>query len=911
MSRTVALVMLFVVVLVTPAAAQSIPQSVRVQGYLSDRAGGTPVTANGVYNMVFEIFDVSVGGLALATVGPIGVTVTNGVYEAAIPAGPSLFSGPSRYLQITVNGEVLSPRLRIDSTPYALRSDSAVKAETVAPGSVGAAGLAPGAVTPPALAPGAVTPSALADGAVTGAKIGVPCTEGQILLRSNGMWTCAGLPAVAQVCPDGSFLYCYPGPSNTLDVGTCRAGISSCKPDRTGFTDCAGAVTPVEETCDGQDNDCDGVVDEGGACGTCGDGILQGGEACDGANLNDQSCQSLGYTGGVLACSAGCTFDTTACTGCADADGDTFPGSGCGGTDCNDANPSVHPGAAEVCDGQDNDCDGVVDEGGACGTCGNGIREAGEGCDGGDFGGLTCQDLGYAGGSLLCNQCVLDARDCTNAVCGDGVIDAGEACDGANLNGQSCQSLGYTGGVLACSAGCTFDTTACTGCPDADLDGHTSSACGGADCDDTRSNVFPGAAEVCDGRDNDCDGVVDEGGACGTCGDGILQGGEACDGANLNGQSCQSLGYTGGVLGCSAGCTFDTTACTGCADADGDTFPGSGCGGTDCDDANPSVHPGAAEVCDGVDNDCDGVVDEGGACGTCGDGILQGGEACDGANLGGQSCQSQGYTGGVLACSAGCTFDTTACTGCADADGDTFPGSGCGGTDCNDANPSVHPGAAEVCDGQDNDCDGVVDEGGACGTCGNGIREAGEGCDGGDFGGLTCQDLGYAGGSLLCNQCVLDARDCTNAVCGDGVIDAGEACDGANLNGQSCQSLGYTGGVLACSAGCTFDTTACTGCPDADLDGHTSSACGGADCDDTRSNVFPGAAEVCDGRDNDCDGVVDEGGACGTCGDGILQGGEACDGANLNGQSCQSLGYTGGVLGCSAGCTFDTSGCAP
>jgi hypothetical protein len=86
--------------------------------------------------------------------------------------------------------------------------------------------------------------------------------------------------------------------------------------------------------------------------------------------------------------------------------------------------------------------------------------------------------------------------------------------------------------------------------------------------------------------------------------------GEQCDGADLGGASCSSLGFAGGTLGCSASCQFDTSACT------------------------QSL---------------------------CGNGSVDGSEQCDGANLNGASCVSLGYASGSLACSAGCGFDTTGC----------------------------------------------------------------------------------------------------------------------------------------------------------------------------------------------------------------------------------------------------------
>ena len=94
------------------------------------------------------------------------------------------------------------------------------------------------------------------------------------------------------------------------------------------------------------------------------------------------------------------------------------------------------------------------------------------------------------------------------------------------------------------------------------------------------------------------------------CGSNVIEGEETCDGSDLGGQTCTSLGFDGGTLACGAQCDeFDTSGCS-----------------------------------------------------TCGNGVIEGGETCDGTDLGGHTCVSQGFSGGTLACQASCDgFDTSAC----------------------------------------------------------------------------------------------------------------------------------------------------------------------------------------------------------------------------------------------------------
>lgn len=108
------------------------------------------------------------------------------------------------------------------------------------------------------------------------------------------------------------------------------------------------------------------------------------------------------------------------------------------------------------------------------------------------------------------------------------------------------------------------------GCVDGDGDTFGVGCAAGSDCDDTSANRAPNLIEFCDGMDNDCNGMIDDGLSCG--------------GPNPTPPSCM--------------------------DADQDSY-GEGCpAGPDCDDGDPSTFMGATELCDGKDNDCDTQVDE-------------------------------------------------------------------------------------------------------------------------------------------------------------------------------------------------------------------------------------------------------------------------------------------------------------
>jgi len=284
----------------------------------------------------------------------------------------------------------------------------------------------------------------------------------------------------------------------------------------------------------------------------------------------------------------------------------------------------------------------------------------------------------------------------------------------------------------------------------------------------------------------------------------------------------------------------------------------------------------------------------------CGNGNIEGTEECDGTDFGGATCQSEGFEGGSLSCSGTCTIDTSNCHMCGNGSVDT-------GEDCDGANLDGETCTSQGFDGGTLACStGCSFDTSSCttNTCGNGSLDTGEDCDGANLDGETCTSQGFAGGTLACQagSCAFDTSGCT--MCGNGNIDGSEECDGSNLSGHSCSSLGFTGGTLSCSSGCTFNTSSCemSTCGDGVLDT-------GEQCDDGNETSGDGCSDQCQVEPGyECDSS--EPSICAPlCGNGEIDAGEECDGDNLNGETCTSLGNDDGTLSCTANCTFDTSQC--
>jgi hypothetical protein len=169
--------------------------------------------------------------------------------------------------------------------------------------------------------------------------------------------------------------------------------------------------------------------------------------------------------------------------------------------------------------------------------------------------------------------------------CGNGVLDPNEECEGDDLDAQTCDNFGYNGGQLGCTADCRYDPSMCNAaavCGDGviNADKGESCDCGGqgspcssaqlaglscANFDSPKGVAFGGGVLKCNSP-TACSYNID---ACTYCGDNKRNGGEDCDGAELGGQSCQSLGFDAGALSCNVGCTYNTTSCQSFSCGDG------------------------------------------------------------------------------------------------------------------------------------------------------------------------------------------------------------------------------------------------------------------------------------------------------------------------------------------------------
>ena len=543
----------------------------------------------------------------------------------------------------------------------------------------------------------------------------------------------------------------------------------------------------------------------------------------------------------------GTTDDVTGTTdGLTDADGDGFSGD----EDCSDSDASINPGATEVCNGIDDNCDGVVDEG---------VMQTFYADADGD---------GFGDPDTAIEACSAPADHTNSATdCDDTDADvfpgATEVCDGLDNNCDGTEDEGVGGEWAYDLDGDGFgdpDNTV-TGCEAPD---NTVDLADATDCDDSAGDVFPGALEVCNEIDDNCDEVVDEGvqstyyidtdgdgwGALSPTTDACAEpeGYSAlpgdCDDSNAHvspdaTEVCNELDDD---------CDSDVDepdaadALTWYADRDTDgygdlsnTAPGctapSGyiADNTDCDDAAILVNPGADEICNTIDDDCDGLVDD------------------DDADR--------------LTSSATAWYADDDTDGYGDAADLTYAciqpsGTVTDATDCDDADDDIHPAATEVCNGEDDDCDTLVDDDDSSldTTTGSAFYDDDDSDGYGNASALTmaCEaPAGTVTDNTDCDDSATAVHPTATEVCNsidddcDGDIDD----DDAGLD-TSTGSAFYDDDDSDGYGDASASTLACVA--------PTGTVTDNTDCDDTRSAVNPAASEVCNGLDDDCDGDTDD-----------------------------------------------------
>ena len=593
--------------------------------------------------------------------------------------------------------------------------------------------------------------------------------------------------------------------------------------------------TGAPELCDTIDSDCDGsLVDE------FDDSDGDGGPDCvDEDDDNDGSpdsedCEDADptiYPGATELCDdVDSDCDGGIVDGFPDLDGDTQPD--CVDidddndgdpdvTDCDDANPAIFTGAPELCDLIDSDCDGdLVD--GEVDQDGDGTPDCAD--DDGDGDGESpaqgdCDDTDPSINTTA-------AEDCDS-------IDSN--CDGSLVDGYP-----------------NFDGDNQPDCVDPDDDGD-----GSADLDDCASldpSIFPGAPELCDLIDSDCDSSL------------------ADEFTDTDGDDLPD-------------CVDDDS------DGDGDADL------TDCAPLDNAIYNGAPEACDGVDSDCDGsIVDEfddfdGDLDPDCNDD-----DDDDDGSLDGDDCNDFDaaiYPGAPENCDAidsDCDgsivdlfddFDGDLTPDCIDADDDNDGDDDL--TDCNDADPAIYTGAPELCDEIDSDCDGSLVDGFA-----NFDGDSEPDCvdddddDDGEPDATDCDDFNAAIYSGAPESCDLVDSDCDGTLAdefpdadGDDTPDCVD--DDADGDGQApadgdCDDQDptvYSGAPEDCDyldSDCDgslvdeFDNFDGDGQPDCiDLDDDGDGDPDATDCEDLNASIFNGAPEACDAIDSDCDGdLVDQ-----------------------------------------------------
>ena len=481
--------------------------------------------------------------------------------------------------------------------------------------------------------------------------------------------------------------------------------------------------------------------------------------------------------------------------------------------DCDDNNPDIHPEVIEICDGIDNNCNNLYDEDDPT------ISYTSENMYYSDS-----DNDGFGNPSAQTHHCQVQ----------EGETDIAGDCDDDD-------PFTYPGAAPQDSVfGCMTDQ-------DGDgfgSDSPTGSVLVGTDCDDFHSTSFPNASEICDYTDNDCDGSIDEGSSffypdtdndgygdvstysC-SMDDGFITNSGDCDDTDdsispIAEEICDTIDNNCNAL------VDEGVKVEFYNDGDGDGFgdplsTALACYGSpptgyvynnvDCDDGRNDISPLNDELCDGIDNDCDGTIDE-----------------SDALNV------TQWYIDNDLD-----TYGTNAAivTACNAPSGYTD-----NAQDCDDTMYSTNPGASEIIGNEnDDDCDGIE-------YCYDDLDNDGfsEGISYSPSQDLDCQDASEASMNNLgdCNDLNSMINPSATEIVGDNLD--------SNCNGEELCFVDTDGDAFR-----TIDTSLIINSIDTDcLDsGESSLTSPATDCDDLNSTIYPGAIELVGNTvDEDCDGTV-------------------------------------------------------
>ncbi len=438
--------------------------------------------------------------------------------------------------------------------------------------------------------------------------------------------------------------------------------------------------------------------------------------------------------------------------------------------DCDDDDASINPDGVESCNDADDDCNGLVDDDAVEGTISFWSDLDGDGHGNGlEMTGCSVPD-GYAASDDDCDDLDSSRSPSTPEICNDIDDNCNDSVDEGVLiafyEDNDADGYGTSGTTYACimpEGAARFD----------------------GDCDDTDDSINPGASEYCNGLDENCNGLIDD---------------SPLDGTRW---------FT---------------------DADGDGFgapldvevhceapPGFVDNNDDCNPEVATINPGADEVCNGFDDNCDDVVDI---------------DAVD-APVWYRDADGDGFGDTSVT-------ETTCVVPIGFVDNED---------DCDDSDPVISPDEDELCDDVDNDCNGLVDDA-AIDTI-----EAFPDEDEDGFGSA------YADATLLCEEDITVGWSTDNEDCDDEealVNPVGvELCNGIDDNCNGDIDEDSEDRVLVY--------------PDNDLDGFGSPGLGiltcevlagwslvDTDCNDENASVFPGADEYCNGINDDCDDSIDE-----------------------------------------------------